>query len=372
MSETNQTTTTDANDFFGTAKYTSGTEYFNLEDGDNVFRFAPPVKSLRTEGKWSTFGAMHYGYTIPSQKNPDKPFSKPFVCIQKKNWDTKMIIEECPECSLIAVRQAAYDRTLAAKKAEFLAKGAGEKQAEEQAKQAMKGIARWFREHNVDRKHYVLAKKESGVWGVLKFGSKTLDAIKAAFAAYTKKTGKDALDHREGVWVTINRSGKDLATVYTAAVTMVEDANTGAFRFKTGALTQADIQAITSLPDLSTILDRSRLTYEQIATLAKSDNNPEVTTKIFARAETTPVSAPPVYEDDDAPSAPTPVAAAPVPATTNGAPKAQTPAEALAAQVAALQLQLAALSGAQNNTATTPPPSAESEMSLEDFKRDFS
>lgn len=370
----NQPTSIEADDFFGTAKYTAGTEYFSPEQGSTSWRIAPPVKTFRPTGQWYTRGALHYGYTVPNPKNPDKPFHKPFICIQKKNWDTGMIVEECPECTLIATRKASFDRILAQKKQALVDSGVAEKAAEEQAKQAMKGPASWFKAHNLDVKQYVLAKNEAGQWGVLQMRGSALDAVKKTFGAYTKKTGKEALDHREGVWVTINRDGEGLQTKYTAEVTMV-DVGDGSMRFKTGQLTQNDIQSIMALPDLATLFDRQRLTFEQIAQLAKSDNNPEVAAKIFAKQAEAPVSnlppevvsrverPPPMRQEQAvAQSAPAPVVAPAVIAK-----PAVDPAEALKTQLAALQAQLASLQPG----AVPTPASGESDMSLEEFNREF-
>lgn len=319
-------------DFFGVAKLTGGSKFFAPEDGDNEYRVAPPVKQHRHDGIWFTKYNLHYGYSIPNPKDSEKPFGKPFLCIEQKNWDTGMITQECPECSLIRERQKALDTEIDRRKQQLMKNGMDEAAALEQAGKSVQSLKRWFRDHNIDRRYYMLAKDATNTWGILKLKKTALEAMKTALGKYTKKNGKDGFDPKEGVWISITRSGEKLETKYAAEIA-TEDLGNGTMRVKTGPLTPNDAAAIQSLPDLDSIFSKQALTYEQIKLLAGSDNNPAVTTKIFKRGT-----------EDVEDTATTEIRGQQATTSLNTTPAVQSaPVDPKAAAKAALLAQLAAL-----------------------------
>lgn len=322
-------------DFFGQAKQGGdgfGWKNFALSEKDpNVYRIAPPVKSLRTAGRWSVYDSLHYGYTIPNPENPDKPRHKPFRCIFKKNRATGMIEQDCPECNLLESKEKEIEALVA----QHMAAGKSKEDAEEY----VKGARRVLREHNLDKKHYVLAKNMAGEWGVLKLPHRAKQALDNVIEKYMKDNGgAHPLDPMGGVWFTFTRKGKGLSTEHYVEITN-ESLGGGRFQYKSGVLTASDIEGIKKCPDLATLNDNKNLTYDQILALVRSNGDPTVAASVFNQGRR--------QEQQRPAAAPTP---APQPVTTQAAAPALTQAAAAvpdqAAQIAALQAQLAALQAA--------------------------
>jgi len=203
-------------DFFGTAKNGgSDTNWktHSLSDKEpNVFRIAPPIKSLKEVGKWNVYDRLHYGYTVPNDQNPDKPRARPFRCIEKTNRATKMIEQDCPECSLLKAKNDEVDNVVA----QHVAKGKTPAEAEE----FVAGARKILREHNLDKKYYLLAKNLAGEWGTLKLGYRAFTALQDERMKYMKENGQDPLDARTGVWFEFTRQGKGLDTRYSVKIAM--------------------------------------------------------------------------------------------------------------------------------------------------------
>ena len=331
-------------DFFGQAKAGGGEfswKNHSISDKDpNIFRIAPPVKSLKTAGRWSVYDALHYGYTIPNQENPDKPRHKPFRCIFKKNRATGLIEQDCPECSYLEQKE----KEAQAVKAQRMAAGASEEEAEE----FVKPMKRLSREHNLDKKFYVLAKNLAGEWGVLKLGYKVKQQIDTLMEKYTKENeGRHALDPSGGIWFDITRKGKGLTTEYTVAIAM-ENLGGGNMRYKSGTLTGLDIEGIKKCPDLATLNDSKNLTYDQILALVRSNGDPTIAQQVFGASSRRAQSSQPATPAPVSTPAPAPVTVAAAVAAAPAAPAAPDQA----ALIAQLQAQLAALQA----PAATPAP----------------
>lgn len=321
-------------DFFGQAKQGGGE--FNwknhvLSDKEpNVFRIAPPVKSLKTAGRWSVYDSLHYGYTIPNDQNPDKPRHKPFRCIFKKNRGTGIIEQDCPECTLLESKE----NELKALEAAQIANG----KTPDEAKEFTKGAARLLREHNLDKKHYVLAKNLAGEWGTLKVPHRAMQALQNLIEKYMKDNeGAHPLAPSGGVWFRFTRKGKGLQTEHYVEIEN-ESLGGGRFQYKNGALTQLDIEGIKKCPDLATMNDNKNLTYDQILALVRSNGDPQICAQVFGQGSRRTQAA--------TTAAPAPVSTpAPQPVTTQAAVAAQpavAPAPAVDDEEAALLAQLAA------------------------------
>lgn len=277
-------------DFFGTAKSGSDMNWKThaLKDGEaNVFRIAPPVKSLKNVGKWKIYDKLHYGYTVPNDQNVDKPRHKPFRCIEKKNRATSMVEQDCPECSYLKGQEDQVKAVVD----QYIAQGKSPAEAEE----FVKGARKILREHNLDKKWYLLAKNLAGEWGTLKLGHRAQTALDDARMKYMKENGgADPLDAKSGVWFEFTRTGKGLDTRYTANVAM-ESLGRGQFQVKSGALTAVDAEALKKCPDLAKLNDNKSLTYDQILALVRSGGEPSVVAQVFnttRRSETPPPTHP--------------------------------------------------------------------------------
>ncbi len=352
MSDNNQNPEVDGSenldDFFGTAKNGSDMNWKMhalKDDGSaNVFRIAPPVKSLKNVGKWKIYDKLHYGYTVPNDQNPDKPRHKPFRCIEQKNRATKMIEQDCPECSLLKAKEDEITQVVN----QYIAQGKSPAEAEE----FVKGARKLVREHNLDKKWYLLAKNLAGEWGTLKLGHRAMTALDDARTKFMKENGgADPLDARNGVWFEFTRQGKGLETRYTATIAM-ESLGGGRFQVKSGALTAVDAEALKKCPDLAKLNDNKILSYDQILALVRSGGEPTVVATVFntsRRTEQSPTPAPTPEPTRTGASGGTGYAAAPAPQPAAPLLPPQT-VQKVAAQddeVARLRAQLAALEAKQ-------------------------
>jgi len=339
----------DFGDFFGQAK-SDGFAWKNhniTEEGPNLFRFAPPCKSLKSVGKWMVYDALHYGYGIPNLEAPDKPKSKPFRCILVQDRQSKMITQDCPECTLLEQRKNAVDL----EKGKFVAAGMTPEDAEERVKGARKAL----RDHNLEKKYYTLAKNAAGEWGVLKLGYKLKQALEKLMAEYAKENaGTTALDPRGGLWFSFTRKGKGLNTEYYVEVAK-ESLGGGKFQYKNGALTAQDVEGITKCPDLAKVNDSRVLTYDQILALVRSGGDPTIAQQVFGQGTRTAPAAAALPVVPALPvTVPAPVqATAPVQVVGTATP---TPGTITAQEFAALQAQMAAYQAQQLAAAAAPAP----------------
>lgn len=350
--ETQATETDDLNDFFGQAKQGGdGFQYKShvLSDKEpNVYRLAPPVKSLKSSGRWSVYDSLHYGYTIPNAENPDKPRHKPFRCVFKKNRATGMIEQDCPECNLLESKEKEVEALVAQKLAQGMSK--------EEAEEYVKGARRLLREHNLDKKHYVLAKNLAGEWGTLKVPHRAKQALDNLIEKYMKENaGKHPLAADSGVWFRFTRKGKGLATEHYVEIEN-ESLGGGRFKYKAGTLTALDVEGIKKCPDLATLNDNKNLTYDQILALVRSNGDPTICAQVFGQGNRQSKPA----QTQAAPAAQAQPQAVTTEAAVAPQVQAQTqvltndPAAALAAQIAALQAQLAAAQKTQAAPAPQP------------------
>jgi hypothetical protein len=293
------TDNTEIEDFFGEAKEANSGSSLNWKQHTisdkqpNIYRIAPPLKTS-TSGRWKVHGRVHYGYMVPNEQNPDKPRHKPFLCIQKKNYKTKMIEQDCPECSLLQYIQSQFEAQEKNLIERALKEGKSKEVAETEAKEFISGVRKSTQPHNLDSKWFVLAKNLSGEWAILKLGTTAMKAFEDACKKYTTEMGEDPLNAKTGVWFEFTRTGLGFDTRYTATVAM-ESLGKGQYQIKSGALTAADAEGIKKCPKLDTLNDNKILSYEQIKALVESKGDPEKVEAVFAQiAPQTPRASPPV------------------------------------------------------------------------------
>src|SRR5688572_15272275 len=82
--------------------------------GETVFTFIgrilPPMKSLAEAGKWAVYHGNHFGYSGTDPRNPDKVKQRPFACIEKSDFRTKMVTVECAACEAIREKEREKER----------------------------------------------------------------------------------------------------------------------------------------------------------------------------------------------------------------------------------------------------------------------
>lgn len=240
-----------------------------------VHRIMPPVKSLAAKGHWSCFHGNHFGYSGVNSKDPTKTRMRPFGCIFKDDYKTKMVLQACPACE-------EYDR----KDAELETKSKLLEENPENTKlQAeVTGLKGWVKSHNNDRKHHINVMSLAGELGVLTISNtvkKMLDKKMEELrnpkpnARGVTPAVRQPISTGESVYFNFTRMGQfpvqDNVEVYK------EEDETGASRIVTApALTPEQIaQALETLPDLKTEVVRY-ISPAQIAAIVAAKGDPEL------------------------------------------------------------------------------------------------
>lgn len=311
-----------------------------------VVRILPPMKSLADSGEWAIYAGTHFGYKGVNPKDRSKPTYRTFKCIQERDFKTKMVLQDCPECDLINAR----DEELKALEADAKAKG----HSEDEVKELSAPLKTWLSDHNCDRKWHMNVKMQDGSFAILQISHKTKKLLEAEIARVLTEDGIEALELDQGVWFRFNRTGKGVETQDTVSVEYesVRDNGRVIRTVKLAPLTEAECEkALKECPDLTTTV-RS-ISYEQIKLLTQCSGDDEDVDAILAmgqKKEASPQATQPMRErPSSTPAAPKvqTQAAAPAPASQAAQPAPVAGGEAdIQAQIAALQAQLLAKSAA--------------------------
>ncbi len=252
----------------------------NAEKGDaiNVYRVLPPFGAMASDGKWAFFDKVHWGY------KDSNGWSKNFRCIEKKDFKTKMILQACPECDLIA------KKTL--QKTKFIEQQVANGQTEDQAKEAAKPLTEWLKSHNLDKKWYLNVKNAQQEVGRLKVAHKHFAALQTAIGDLLKK-GIDPIDVNGGVWFNFKRTGKGPQTqhyiyIETETITMADGRKVQGD--KPAPLTEDDIK---KMQKDAYELDSMHidLTFEQIKRLVDGGGDQSVVDAVYSMPTIMPAGA---------------------------------------------------------------------------------
>lgn len=360
---------------FGKPKEGNGLEILKVgKDETKQFRIFPPKGKLAAEGKYALYQQQHYGYGVPDPKDPSKKRLRPFLCVEEKDGDKVLV--SCPECRKIEEKTRMRDDQRAAEVARLVGMGVEKSVADKQAAKLVEATSEWLKEHNLDRKWYLVAMGEDGRIGFLIIPHKAKKAMDSEKKRLLAEEKIDVLDIDNGAWVEITRTGDGRSTEYTARIAseqIVTTTGTRAKVTKVSGFTDDQLAQALALPDLDSSSLIKRLSREQVKMLADSSGAPEEVEAIMNLGQKNDTK----RREESAPRAeasPAPVRAAPVVQPTPApVPKADPQAE----MIAALQAQLAALtSGAKPSQAAakpTPGPIVEDvkNMSDEDFLAKF-
>jgi hypothetical protein len=266
---------------FGKPKYGGNSFAKNIKPKEGaalVVRILPPIKSLAESGEWAIYHGIHYGYKGVNPRDPNKPIFKTFRCIEERDFKTKMVKQDCPECDLIKHWEDELETILANAKKDGLTK--------EDTEEMASAHRAWLKEHNCDRKWHMNVKQENGEFAVLTLSHKTKkNILEPLIQKLLTDEGIDALEPEQGVWFRITRTGKQIEAVdhIEAVEEAVKDPTTGRISktTKLAPLTEADEQkALKECPDLATSV--TVITYNQIKALTESSGEPESVDAIFA------------------------------------------------------------------------------------------
>ncbi len=348
---------------FGKPKEGSGIVMFKIGEGETKqFRIFPPKGRLAETGIWGIYHQQHYGYGVPNPTDPTKTRARPFLCVEEK--DGEKVVTSCPECRKIEDQKRLKEEMYAAE----VARLGGGPAAEGQATKLVESYTQWLSHHNLDRKWYMVAMAEDGQIGYLVVPHKAYKKMLAERKKLLAGEKIDILDMDAGAWVEFSRTGTGRSTEYDAVIAQEHTTVNGvrAKITKVTSFTDAQTNQALTLPDLDSQSIVRKISREQIRMLADGSGTPEEVEAILnmgqrvdrAEASPAPVAAPKAVVAKPV-AAPTPVAA----------PKVDV-VDPQAAQIAALQAQLAALQAKPApKTAPVPatPAAAANALSDEDF-----
>lgn len=263
------------------------TTYFNLKNGDNIYRIMPAMFSCLDAGHWSVYYAKHFGYTNEEGKATN------YICLREYDNQTGAMIQDCPFC---------LDQEQKKKDMERLALEVNDLQNKVHAAKVQGGsnVAELEQQlddtreaHNKARNLYnprsarfwVNAMNMNGEFGLLPLPKTVYEALVGKKvqdlknpSKYTRSQGLltrtkekdklDALNVNEGVWFVISRAGStQFDTEYTIAVLKEEiELPSGDIVEKTKRATLSDQQkreALTKCKDLRKVFDHIILKPEQ-------------------------------------------------------------------------------------------------------------
>jgi hypothetical protein len=269
---------------FGEAKLGGGTfiKTKKVEPGINHIRILPPLGSGAATGTWRVKHAIHWGYNGVNPRDKAKKLPRPFKCILQKDYNTKMVKQDCPACTY-------YDQLDAKSKemeAGFKSKGLDG----DALKTAMKPMNERLRNFRLEAKWYVNVAFKDGSVGDFKLNFKDhmsrilaiVEGTKEKPGTLVQKTGIDPFKPDQGVWFEIIRTGDGVTPPDTVDLEMEAlPGQMGTSRIKLAPLSdEVCAKALKECRDLDTLGGKS-LTYHQIEQLVACSGDPEAVDKIF-------------------------------------------------------------------------------------------
>jgi hypothetical protein len=266
----------------GTPQYGSKKKNnFRLAEGSNVYRILPPLGELAAEGVWAVYESMHWGYRGTKGM-------RPFKCIQRKDFKTKMIKVQCPECDRIAEYVAKMEDRRKLLESQGMSK--------EQIDENLKPISDWLFSHNLDKKWYLNVLTPDGKIGRLAIPHKMYAQLQEVITDLVTKQNIDPIGVNGGVQFDLIRTGKGNQTQHRVAVVeIMETVNGRQMRaYKSAPLTDDVLARLSGEAyDLKNAV--RTLTYDEIKRLVLSDGDPEIVDAVFSAGEMTAATA----EDPD-------------------------------------------------------------------------
>lgn len=299
---------------FGKPKYGSGggKQTFSIQKGDNLIRILPPMHSLADEGKWAVYETMHWGYAGVDSKDSNKTKARPFRCVKVEDRRTKMVLQDCPECSLIEQYQAREKELEAQLRSEAKEKKLSDKDAQEFVEAGLAPVQGWLKAHRPDAKWYLAVKKGED-YGQFKVPHRMKKQIEEIAQKVLAEDGIDALELDQGLVFNIKRTGDGFSVPDTVELVMEDVVVNGRKlkQIKTAPLSEDEAnRALEKIEDLSKA-GGLRLSYDQIKALTECSGDPEEVDQIIGKKGGAEASAP--AGSKAAPKA----TAAPAPANTN-------------------------------------------------------
>jgi hypothetical protein len=272
---------------FGKPKYGSGGQRntWSIQKGDNFIRILPPMHSLAEEGRWAVYETMHWGYAGVDGKDQNKTKARPFRCIREEDRRTNMVLQECPECTLIEQYKA--------QEKEVEARLRSEGKTDEEVQAGLAPIQGWLKAHRPDAKWYIAVKKGDD-FGQFKIPHRMKKQIEEIIQKVLTEDGIDALDLDQGLVFNIKRTGDGFSVPDTVELVMEDVVVNGRKlkQIKVEPITEEQAnKALEKIEDLSKA-GGLRLTYEQIKALTECSGDPEEVDQIIGKKGSAEASAP--------------------------------------------------------------------------------
>lgn len=247
-----------------------------LKTGHNVFRLIGAIKSMAPTGTWAVYRGKHWGYEGVSRKDRTKTVSRPFRCLQERDFDSGALRSNDAECERIQVVKDKLEALVATLKTEGKSK---EQIKEDKGVILLNG---WLRSHNCDRKWYINAMDTNGDFFLLKLSNTTYKKLKLFLKDLRDKRKINAFSLTEGVWLDIVRVGENTDADDTPTLVMeIVDQATGTERPKRAPMTEAQArEALAKCADLADVVPA--LTADQIKLMVNTEGDPEAVDRIWA------------------------------------------------------------------------------------------
>lgn len=274
---------------WGKPKYTTSfSQTTSIKEGDNIWRYLPPMHSLAESGDWSNYHCIHYGRKVPNPSDPEKLISKPYRCAEVYDRMSKAVIQECPECMQVREKEKERDAKREELTKKYKAQGKSDREIDELLDTALKSLNDWIQRYQVDRKHYINVMSPDGkIFKVLKVNHKyNMAGIKKLFSDL-RDENIEPLELDQGVLVNIQRTGKGRSAVDNVkAVTRKVDVEVNGVKKRYDEIVirplteeEAD-RALKECRDLAEV-GGIPLTLEQVQELVDSSGDPEEIQKLF-------------------------------------------------------------------------------------------
>lgn len=299
---------------FGAASYTNERKFkfFKLEEGQNVFRVLPPMKSMRNNKRgWGIYFSLIYGWNGVDKQDPTKTRFRPFLCLEERDPKTGMVTRECPASKLRQEKLDQWER--------LKARCEQERTPEAERKMLLAPLADWLKTHTIDRGWRLLVMNKKNEFGILRISHKAKKSLDAA-AQKLSQQGYDPFGPK-GVWFEFNRSGLGFDTVVDVQpLRVIEQINGRRVEVIAESELTYDLAeyALDVCPDLNELMESYRLSPEQVEKIVNGSGDPEEVDAIWDWAQKS--SEPPKVANNDplpnwaAEESPTPISALPKPA----------------------------------------------------------
>lgn len=270
----------------------------DISKGETVFslilRLLPPMHSLAESGKWAIYFGQHFGYA-GNGKEPGKARQRPFGCIKKEDFRTKMVTVACDACDAIDHRREERD----AREAEYKAAG----KSESEIRELLGPLTDWLKRHNCDRKWFINVMDQQGNFGVLQISHTLKKVLDEKMRSLREEDGIDPMLPDQGVWFKFTRMGKfpvqDNVEVLTESVKVEGVGNVKKTVLAPLTAEQCE-QALKICPDLAKDVVKF-ISGPQIKALVNCSGDPDEVDRIWqmgASAKTERSPAPAVKRDE--------------------------------------------------------------------------